>query len=90
MDLDRLAEIRRRAIPEIGKLQLPRRIWERRVEDKANREEQIALADPVLAQQHDVAGKRNVDRPEIPEIPYTEFAEAHGVGPNYSWFPLVG
>ena len=55
-------------IPEIRKLQLPRGFGKGRVEHQPNGEKQIALADAVLAQQHDIAGERDIDRRKISEV----------------------
>lgn len=73
MHLDGRGMVGRPAIPEIGELQLPCRIGQGQIEDELDGEEQIALADPVLSEQHDIAGQRDVDRLEVPKIPDAAF-----------------
>jgi hypothetical protein len=65
------------AIPKIRKFELARRVGQRRVKDQTDGEEEIAFADAVLAQQHDIIGERDINSLKISKVQNAQPGQSH-------------
>jgi hypothetical protein len=55
-------------LPEIGKTELACTVGHRRIEQQPQSKKEIALADAIFADDHDVARHRDVEFRKVPEV----------------------